>query len=259
MSGFRLCRALFLVLLILSGVVFSAQAESMVTFRGEIDYRAEDSCRGMVLLWSAEMGSSAVVSTNLVPEWSAEVDSECRFEIKAAPGSYYLQVVIRQTPGPAMGPLQVGDLLFSSAEDPQVSGNAGDQLNLGTLTTRSVFNGYTEQVETGIIGRLVDEKDLPIAGLRVLAYRDASMVADLYAISPESDEDGRFALRLAGKSELYLQARQGVSIGLPPLGFPFGIYGGKEARRINVEPGKTIEGVEIVVAPRKAEKTDSEN
>lgn len=239
----------------LGGVVLAGQVDSMVTFRGEIKYQAEGACRGMVSLWPAE-GQSAPVPerTNLVPAWVGEIDPECRFEIKALPGSYYLQAVARQTPGLALGPLRVGDLVFSSriadAQPLQVSGNAGDQLNLGTLAASTVFEGYSAQVETGITGRLIDKMGRPVEGLRVLAFSNAEMYSGLYAVSSPSDIDGWFYIHFTGKAEVYLQAREEIGLGFPPLGSLVGVYGNKSAKLVTVKQGKRVEQVEIVVEPR---------
>ena len=256
MVVFRFWKVFVLCLPLLFGsVALASQLDSRMTIRGEIDYQAEGSCRGMVLLWSAE-GRSAVAPerSNLVPDGVDEITAECHFEIKVPPGSYYLQSVVRQTAGFSLGPLRVGDLVFPSGGRLQVSGNAGDQIHLGTLSTSRKFTGFPEQVETGITGRLIDEKGTPIAGLTVLAFSDAGMVTGLYAVSPPSDDDGRFRLHLVGKAEVYLQAREEIGLGTPPMGSLVGVYGNKAAKQIKVEQGKLVERVEIVVVPRAEEE-----
>jgi len=232
-------------------------AADTVIFRGEVDSPSKGSCRGMVVLWPTEGGiANQLERTNLVPDWVDEIDSECRFEIRVSPGSYYLQVIVRRAEGLSMGPPQVGDLLFSSEEYPQVMGNAGDQINLGTLKQSSEFSGYPEHVETGIVGRLVDEKGKPVAGHRVLAYLEKDMLSGLYAVSPESDADGTFRLHLVDDVEIYLQAREKLGMGQPPVGALAGHYGGKAPEPIKVQVGQRLEQVEIVVAPRIKEQAE---
>lgn len=259
MAVLRFLKPLILGLsILLSCGVFASQADSRVTFRGEIDYQAENRCRGMVVLWPVEGQSVPTLErTNLVPPWIRELDSECHFEIKVPPGSYYLQAVVRQAPGHASGPLRIGDLVFSAGsadgQPLQVSGNAGDQITLAALATSSEFKGFSEPVETGITGRLVDEKGRPMAGLRVLAFKNAERFSGLYAVSSPSDADGQFRLHLTGKSEVYLQAREELGTGSSLPGSLIGVYGNEAATLIKVEQGQRVERVEIVVAPRNKE------
>ncbi|NOY13820.1 MAG: carboxypeptidase regulatory-like domain-containing protein, partial [Deltaproteobacteria bacterium] len=236
----------------------AAGASSLGRVTGQLQSAEVDSCRGIVSLWPAtERGAAALESFNSVPPWVAEIAPDCSFVIEAEPGSYYLRGVLRTTAGSDWGPLRPGDLVFMSPDGAgqrlQVEVNADLPVAVGTQSSHWEFSGFPAQIETGVTGRLVDSAKKPVAGLLVEAFGGPSMANRPLAVSAPSDADGRFQLRLAAPETIYLQGRETVGIGFPPLGSLFGIYGGKKAQAVTVKQGERIDNLEIIIGRRTAE------
>lgn len=243
------------------GSVNCVVAEPLIRVSGDIVAPEAVVCRGMVALWPVSgHGIEDPGRFNNVPPWVVELTPDCRFEINVYPGSYYVQGIVRNTPGYDSGPLRAGDLIYMSpdatGEVLQIEVREGQPVDVGLHSSHWKFSGYSAEVESGITGRLVDADGAPLSGLVIQAFGDPQMNGRLLAISAPSDSEGRYQLRLAGRGTLYLLARDEIGLGLPSIGEYFGYYGGKQPKKMKFSPGKLVDDLDIVLRRRIVEESE---
>ncbi len=205
-------------------------AEKPGTIVGEITFEDSDSCRGMVSLWPvSDFGAYDHERTDLIPPWVSPVKADCSFQLDVSPGSYYVWVVLRTSPGGDFGPLRPGDRIFLLPEtdgEPQpIHVVAGQAQHLGSSSASREFPGYPDQVETGVTGVLLDEAGSPLVDHVVQAFATMNLSGQPLAVSGPSDIEGYFKLRLS-EGSYYLLARDQAGFGMPLPGGLFGVYGG---------------------------------
>jgi hypothetical protein len=237
-----------------------ALAESQGGLVGMIESPADGLCRGLASLWPAA-GEDAPDPrlSNTVPPWVAELNSDCSFSLQADPGSYYLQVILRQSPGPALGPTRKGDLIFLSpdaqGESFPVEIRSGQPIDVGSHGGGWQFPGYSEQIQTGITGQVTDEKGRPLSGFFIHAFADRSLETPPLAVSAKSDSKGRFQFRIEQGGKFYLQARKEIGLGSIAVGSLVGIYGDDKPKAVKLKKGGLVADINIKVAPQPSEKS----
>lgn len=259
-NSFWPIRLFCLLILTVFGATYVA-AESFGTVSGQIEYTGSDVCRGMVSLWPVD-GSSAPDPrlSNMVPPWVSELNDDCSFSIQADPGSYYVRVILRRSPGSILGPTRKGDLIYLSPDAQgqlfPVEIQPGQPIDIGSHGGGWAFPGYSEQIETGITGQVTDAKGRPLSGLLVHVFAERSLETPPLAVSAATDNDGQFQLRLEHGGKFFLQARENIGFGIPSVGRLIGNYGGKEPKVVKLKKGKLITDINIKAAPQPPRKIE---
>lgn len=181
---------------------------------------------------------------------SAPTDAEGRFELPLPAGSYYL--VARARHGSSLvGPLQAGDLFGYLPENPVVI-REGEVVRV-SLPVIAVPEKVSRQADamfgqTRISGTVVDDEGKPLAGLRALLYGDDAMLNRPLHVSPPTGADGVFHLSFPSGGTFHLAARS-VLGGTPAPGELYGRYQGEGGTALEIETGKAVENLRIVVEP----------
>lgn len=195
-----------------------------------------------------------VISNLLGPSQfiSRPTDAEGRYFIEAPPGTYYL-VARKRVSGEPTGPLSPGD--YYSEHQRVVTRVEPGKLavvDLAVVPMKAPMFFKKEVVEretnTGIRGRLLDREGKPVAGGFAMAYTDQTMQRLPDYASTLSDAEGRFTLYLPEGGTYYLAARI-HAWDMPQPGEPYGRYGGVEPQPVQVQAGRFIEDVRIVLEP----------
>ena len=179
---------------------------------------------------------------------AAPTDDQGYFELPLTVGTYYLVVRVRQS-GQMAGPLKAGDLFGYLAGNP-LAINEGDPalvhiplIEVPEKVSRHAANLFGN---TSISGLVLDQKGAPVAGLQVLLYEDSMMLNRPLYVSQKTAADGRYQLSFPKGGHYYLAARNELG-GTPAPGEFYGRYQGTSDHSIQIETGKALVDIEIVV------------
>lgn len=179
---------------------------------------------------------------------AAPTDEQGYFELPLTVGTYYLVVRVRQN-GQMAGPLKAGDLFGYLAGNPLLI-NEGDpaRVHIPLIEVPEKVSRHAANLfgNTSISGLVLDQKGEPVAGLQVLLYEDSMMLNRPLYVSQKTAADGRYQLSFPKGGHYYLAARNELG-GTPAPGEFYGRYQGTPDHSIQIETGKTLVDIEIVV------------
>ncbi len=249
MPVIRIISLLFLLILPLP---LQAAEPQLGRAHGRIDCQANQTCTGVAVLWPAdEEQIPDPRKYTVIPVSVSPLQGDGSFELAAPAGDYFVGAILRNTPGPAMGPPRPGDLVFMTPDldgrAVRVSLAAEQTTEVGVHADGWVFQGLNEQIAMGVSGQLVDLEGQPVPGLLVFAFADREMTNSPLAVSSRSDAAGRFVLPLAKPATVYLRARKSYRGGRPEPGDHVGVFGGSNGEPLMIEAGRVIEGLKIQV------------
>ncbi len=179
---------------------------------------------------------------------AAPTDDRGYFELPLGPGTYYLVVRVRRN-GQMAGPLKAGDLFGYLSGNPLVV-STGDtvRVHIPLIEVPEKVKRHAANLfgNTLVTGRVLDTAGKPVAGLQVLLYDDSMMLNRPLFVSQKTGADGSYQLSFPAGGHYYLAARDELG-GTPAPGELYGRYQGSPDHSINIETGKALEGIEIVV------------
>lgn len=175
-------------------------------------------------------------------------DQQGYFELPLAAGTYYLVVRVRQG-GQMAGPLKAGDLFGYLAGNPLVVAEGGlARVHIPLIEVPEKISRHSAKLfgETSISGQVLDQEGAPVAGLQVLLYTDSMMLNRPLYVSQKTGPDGRYQLSFPVGGHYYLCARNELG-GTPAPGEFYGRYQGTPDHSIQIDTGKSLDNIEIVV------------
>ncbi|WP_221250760.1 carboxypeptidase-like regulatory domain-containing protein [Desulfuromonas versatilis] len=241
-----------LILVLLVSGVAGAQAPPQGSVAGRIQKSGVERYLGVAALWKAEGQPPDPRKYTIIPVAVVPLSQDGGFELKVPPGRYYLGAILRNSPGPAMGPPRPGDVIFMSPDDKGgsllVEVAAEARVEVGVNSAGWVFQG-AEALAGGpaLRGIISDPAGNPVADLLVFAHTDPAMSTLPVAVSARSAADGSYRLRLANPGVVYLRARENYGGGSPVEGGYMGVYGGQEPLAVEVLAEDELEGIHITV------------
>ncbi len=172
------------------------------------------------------------------------------FTIENLPESSYVLVARRRAGGGVTGPLEQGDLYGYYPGNP-VYARSGrtTRVRLETVEKEKPLSyaEVTSGTETALRGRVVDRSGVPQAGVYAFVYEDRVFGHQRpYGHSGRTGPDGTFAIYLVRPGVFYLGARENFG-NSPRPGERFGFYEGTPDHAVTAVPGKTADGLVVVV------------
>ncbi len=167
------------------------------------------------------------------------------FRLKMAEGTYYI-VARKRLSGQLAGPLYEGDYFGYLDTNPLVI-HRGRVMRVEMPVIKKIEKAYPGgQGRTLVSGVIKDGAGRPVPGVYACLYRDAEMTGRPVFISRPTGPDGRFELEAPIGGAYYLGARS--DIGRPlDAGQLWGRYDGTKDHKVEVETGKTLDGLAVVV------------
>lgn len=242
---------LMVAAMLFPALVFAAESE-MGTIRGKIASPGQGVCRGVVSLWDASEGRAPDPRRYLIiPFSAANLNPSCEFVLQAPAGSYYVGALLRNTPGPDLGPPRSGDMVFMSP-DPQggvvkVDLAGGQTIELGTHGEGWVYGGMLAEPTLGVSGTVRGADGKPVAGVLVFAFADAGMTRSPLAVSGRTDARGRYQLSVDRPGTVYLRVKDNYGGGAPLDGGYVGVFGGAVPVAIDISGDVLLSGKDIEV------------
>jgi hypothetical protein len=142
------------------------------------------------------------------PAWFIQPVEKGRFRMSLPPGDYWLLARKRQKGG-QYGPIEIGDHFnFYYGNPVHIEKSQLKNIQLETITRLSMLEEDPDAVFTGISGSVVGPDGKAAAGLRVFAYRRATMTGTPAYISAATGADGSFKLSIPEAGSYWLLARE---------------------------------------------------
>lgn len=187
-----------------------------------------------------------------VPDATTTIDSDGKFSVRVAEGSYYL-VMRKRAKDSTVGPPRDGDLHYYSRDKEDNAMpfivKAGGETNIGTISEATVFRKQQTKYEKGmtaIEGTVTDAVGLPVEGVRVFLYSSPTMKGKPLYASEGTGADGKYLINVNKAGTYYLKARSHYGGGKPEAGEILGGYGKPTAPAIiDVQQGEIKKGVDI--------------
>jgi len=204
---------------------------------------------GKISTRAAELGIIGI--TDWISRGSA---ADGTYKLDLPPGEYYIGARKRAN-GLNYGPLYKGDWYDHHHAIKAIVIRKGKYKNLDfelkKLEEPMFFQGLTaaEKVtETGVRGKLLDEKGEHIPGTFVMGYADDDMQRAPDFASTLTDDEGHYTLYLPKGGRYWLAARF-YAMKMPQKDEPFARYEGSPDHSVLVEEGKFLEGIDLVLRP----------
>jgi hypothetical protein len=179
---------------------------------------------------------------------AAPTDQQGYFELSLSSGTYYVVVRVRKN-GQMAGPLRAGDLFGYLPDNPLVIEKEDVvRVHIPLIEVPEKVDRHASSMfgNTLVTGQILDQEGQPVAGVQVLLYDDSMMLNRPLYVSQKTEEDGRYQLSFPTGGHYYLAARNELG-GTPAPGEFYGRYQGSPDHSIDIETGKVLEGIEIVV------------
>ncbi|PLX43119.1 MAG: hypothetical protein C0608_00230 [Deltaproteobacteria bacterium] len=183
------------------------------------------------------------------PDFITATDpEEGAFKVNLLPGEYTLAIRSRKS-GNDFGPPAPEDRVFSRI----FTVKSGEYMDLGPISLNEIDSDLWRSVtaslgdgSTKVKGVIVNDREQPEAGVRVLAFEDGRMAGKPVAVSPATGIDGSFTLLLPRGGSFFLGARSRIGGPAAP-GERVGQERGEDGGGLKVKEGETVKGVKIVV------------
>ncbi|NCP02467.1 MAG: DUF4198 domain-containing protein [Deltaproteobacteria bacterium] len=144
------------------------------------------------------------------PAWFVQPVEKGRFHMSLPAGDYWL-LARKRLQGGQYGPIERGDYFnFYYGNPVHIASGQQKYIQLETITRLSMLEDEPGAVFRGIRGKVLNAEKLPVAGLRVFAYRSAEMSGTPAYISAATDIEGRFELPVPESGHYWLLARQQI-------------------------------------------------
>jgi len=179
---------------------------------------------------------------------AAPTDQQGYFELPLLSGNYYLVVRVRKN-GQMAGPLKAGDLFGYLPGNPlSIAEGMQHRVHIPLIEVPEKVDRHAASLfgNTLVAGQILDQNGKPVAGVQVLLYDDSMMLNRPLYVSQKTKADGTYQLSFPKGGHYYLAARNELG-GTPAPGEFYGRYQGTPDHSINIETGKTLKNVEIVV------------
>jgi hypothetical protein len=192
-----------------------------VGFEGAISADGKTRASGQLLLDGEALGDAFVyvytrgdALTGPAYGQVVRVDKQGRFTLNLAAGRYWL-AARKRNDGSRVGNPEAGDLNGEYPGNPLVL-EVGEQLKLERWVLEPVTNaakqrrlegGKFTKTSTWLNGRVIDEEQVPVAGIYLFAYRDSRMIGKPNFISSPTTADGQFRIYLEKGGEFFVGAR----------------------------------------------------
>jgi hypothetical protein len=173
------------------------------------------------------------------------------FRLDLLPESAFFLIVRKRAKGAGAGPIEEGDYFGYFVENPV-------QVHVGK-TARVKFEVINKASEIGkddslfratgtqIVGRIVGTDGTVVPGVYAFAYEEKVMAhARPSFISRAVDKEGRYVINVSHGGVYYIGARSDYGDS-PGLGEWYGRYDATPDHSVQVETGKRVEGIDIVV------------
>ncbi len=206
---------------------------------------------GVLYLFNGAAGPPPVIEKYWrIPDQTAELDDQGRFDLELTPGTYYLAYIKHDNPND-VGPPKNGEIIWVgrdlNSQPIAYRLGPGEMLNLGRLSEAVPYDPAMIKVGNGVItaieGRIVGEDDKPIADAAVFAFMTPTTVGRPLFTSELSDNLGRFLLRVERGGTYYLKVRGKHGGGQPGQD---SILDGERDERlaaVTVATGEIVKGV----------------
>lgn len=173
------------------------------------------------------------------------------FSFENLPESAYFVVARKRGAGAGPGPLAEGDLFGYYVDNPvQVRGGTAVVIALELVSKgREVGNadGRPRPSGTRIAGRITDVAGAVVRGVYAFAYEEKVMAHKKPEfLSQVVDDQGHYVINLSRGGTFYIGARSAYGDS-PGKGEWYGRYDGTPDHGVRVEPGASVEGVDIRV------------
>ena len=189
---------------------------------------------------------------------SRRSSSDGAYLLDLPPGEYYV-VARKRASGSNYGPIVTGDLYDHRFQEKAVRVVPGSYAQLDFTLTElkeplffQVFTEAARKTDTGIRGRIVDERGEPVNGAFATGYVNDEMKRLPDYASTVSDDDGHYTLYLPTGGRYFVGARSHAR-GVPEPGEPTGRYDGSEDHSVLVQDGTFVEGIDITLRPFASE------
>ncbi len=179
---------------------------------------------------------------------SAPSDSDGFFELPLSTGTYYL-LARKRNSGQSIGPLAAGDFIGYLPDNPLViKEETVARVAIPMLEVPHRVEKFAASLFGGssVAGTVTDLDGNPVAGIRVLLYDEATMLARPLHVSQPTDAQGRFLLSFADGGTYYLVARAELG-GTPQPGELYGQYNENQDHALTIKEGEQRQGVKLVV------------
>jgi hypothetical protein len=179
---------------------------------------------------------------------AAPTDQQGYFEAPLSSGTYYLVVRVRQS-GQMAGPLQAGDLFgYLPANPLTIKEGEIARVHIPLIEVPEKVDRHAANLfgNTLVSGRILDTQGAPVAGVQVLLYDDPVMLNRPLYVSQKTGADGRYQLSFPAGGRYFLAARNELG-GTPAPGELYGRYQGSPDHSFEIETGKVLGDIEIVV------------
>ncbi|RMF66487.1 MAG: hypothetical protein D6740_12985 [Alphaproteobacteria bacterium] len=175
-------------------------------------------------------------------------DAEGVVEATLPAGTYYL-LARKRLDGAQVGPLHSGDFIGYFPGNPvrlQDSEVRRIVLPMLEVPEQSTRQTAAARGVARLSGTVRDDAGRPVAGVRVVLYRDAGMLNRPDLVSEPTGADGRWQLHPAETGTWYLAARNTLG-GAPAPGDLYGTWNGRDDHAVQVRTGDDLGGLDIVV------------
>ena len=182
------------------------------------------------------------------PAWFVQPVEKGSFRMSLPPGDYWL-LARKRLKGGQYGPIEIGDYFnFYYGNPLRIQKNELKNIQLETITRLSMLEEDPDAVFSGISGVVVNSDRQPAAGVRVFAYRSATMTGTPAFISAATDEKGQFKLIIPEAGAYWLLAREAIG-GPAATGELYGKLHTEENSGVKLTQQQMSQEVRIDVSP----------
>jgi hypothetical protein len=182
------------------------------------------------------------------PAWFVQPVEKGTFRMSLPPGDYWL-LARKRLKGGQYGPIEIGDYFnFYYGNPLHIEKNELKQIQLETITRLSMLEEDPDAVFSGINGSVVGPDAKPAVGVRVFAYRSATMTGTPAYISAVTGNDGLFSLSIPEVGSYWLLAREAIG-GPAAMGELYGKLQGSKNSGVSLSAQQMKREVRIDVSP----------